>query len=164
MSEMLLLTSSIDPISEGQIFPENEKLPRHVTIWQYFSLPSHSVEPFIKDVGDVVEGFSPLEIVGTNREHFGPNNDVLVRRVMALGTGATLITLHTTIGHVIYQHEGIIENPEWAYGGYNPHMTFVRAGALAANEYAKLNQVELIEKDATTREKIVRKIWKLEEV
>lgn len=160
MSE-LLITSSLDPIEEGQVFSKG--LPRHVTIWQYFELPDFHRDEFIKEVGQAVEGFSPLEIIGLNEDQFGPNNDVPVRRVQALGSGATIITLHTVLGEIIQRHEGTIQNPEWAYENYNPHITYVDGQALNEGEHAKLTTVELIEKTPPSKDKIVRKIWGLDE-
>lgn len=158
MSE-LLLTSSIDQIEEGQVF--SKSLPRHVTVWQYFTLPDFHIEPFIQEVGEVVEGFSPLWIRGGENANFGPDETTPVRKVIALGRNATLRTLHTVLGSVIERHEGAIADPQWAYEHYNPHVTYVEGQALEEHESFKLTTLELIEKDPTTREKIVRKIWEL---
>lgn len=160
MSE-LLLTSSIDPIKEGQVFSKG--LPRHVTVWQYFNLPDSHNEEFINDVGAALEGFSPLEIIGADNAEFGPRNDTLVRRVNALGRGAALTALHTVLGAIIEQHEGSVRNPEWTYENYNPHVTYVEGRALDEGERVRLRTVELIEKDLASKDKIVRKIWELEE-
>ncbi len=159
----LLLTSSIDPIKEGDIFPKEVPLPRHVTIWQHFMLPAFHEAAFIEDIGAAVEGFSPLEVIGADYAEFGPYNDRPVRRVIALGTRATVVTLHTVIGTIIQRHDGTIRSPEWAYENYNPHMTYVNGRALEEAEYAKLRTLELIKEDAPTRTKTVNKIWKLEE-
>ena len=160
MSE-LLITSSLDPIEKGQVFSKG--LPRHVTIWQYFQLPDFHRDVFIAEVGEAVEAFSPLEIMGAECDHFGPNNDVPVRRIMALGSGATLIALHATLGEIINRHDGVIANPEWAYQNYNPHITYVEGQALEEAEYTKLRTVELIERLPASKDKIVRNIWELED-
>ena len=160
MSE-LLITSSLDPIKEGQTF--SKSLPRHVTVWQYFELPDSDVHSFIQETQKAIEAFSPFEIIGMEHAQFGPNNDVSVRRVKALGNGATLITLHTVLGEIIERHDGTIQNPEWAYENYNPHITFVDGHALDESEYVQLKTIELIEKDGDSRQKIVRKVWKLDE-
>ena len=157
----LLITSSLEPIHEGQAFAK--VLPRHVTIWQDFRLPDFHREEFSEEVGRAIEGFSPLEIIGASEAEFGPNNDVPVRRVMALGTGATLVTLHGVLGEIIERHEGEIQNPEWAYENYNPHVTYVDGRALEKGEYAKLTTVELIER-VPQQGKLVRNVWNLEEV
>ncbi len=160
MSE-LLITSSLDPIEEGQVFSKG--LPRHVTIWQYFQLPDFHVDEFMTDAGTVIEGFSPLEIIGTEQDMFGEHNDTPVRRVKALGHGATIRTLHAVLGAVIEQHDGVIRSPEWAYDRYNPHITYVNGHALDEDEREILTTIELIEKDPTSKNKIVRKVWHLEE-
>lgn len=160
MSE-LLITSSLDPIEEGQVFSEG--LPRHVTIWQYFQLPDFHRQAFIEEASEAIEGFSPLEIIGGQEDRFGPNNDVRVRRIETIGKGATLITLHTVLGEMIQRHEGTVRTPEWAFEGYNPHMTYVDGQALDEGEREILTTVELIEKTPPSKDKIVRKIWKLEE-
>lgn len=163
MSELLII-SSLDPMEEGQVFPES--LPRHVTIWQPFQLPDFHTNEFIADAGAAIEGFSPLEVEAFtgDPDRFGPNNDVLVRRVNALGSGATLLTLHAVLGAIIEQYEGTIRSPQWAYNGYHPHMTYVDGRALEAGERAMLTDVELIEKTPPSRDKVVRKVWHLEEV
>lgn len=160
MSE-LLITSSLDPISEGQTFTRS--LPRHITIWQYFDLPDFCRNEFIAEVGRSLEGFDPLGIEGADYAEFGPNRDVPVRRVKSLGRGATLLTLHSVLGAIIERYEGSIENPEWAYEGYNPHVTYVEGRALEEGEQALLQTVELIEKRSLVKEKVVRKVWNLEE-
>ena len=158
----LLLTSSIDPIEEGQVFEHG--LPRHVTIWQDFTLPDLHMEAFIHDVSFTSQAFSPFEILGTEPAEFGPNNDVPVRRIMAVGRAATLTSLHTVLGSVIHRHGGEEKNPEWAYEGFNPHITYVDGRALEKAEYAKLSTIELIQRDPkNTKRKIVRKIWELED-
>ena len=158
----LLITSSIDPIEEGQVFKDG--LPRHVTIWQDFTLPDVHMEAFIRDVGFTSQAFSPLEILGTDYAEFGPNNDVPVRRIMAIGRGATMISLHTVLGSVIHRYGGEEKNPEWAYEGFNPHVTYVDGKALEEAEYAKLSTIELIQRDPeNAKYKIVRKIWELED-
>ena len=108
MSE-LLITSSLGPIEEGQVFSEG--LPRHVTIWQYFQLPDFHRQAFIEEASEAIEGFSPLEIIGGQEDRFGPNNDVRVRRIETIGKGATLITLHTVLGEMIQRHEGTVRSP-----------------------------------------------------
>lgn len=161
MSE-LLITSSLDQIGEGQVFEHG--LPRHVTIWQYFNLPDFHLNKFIAAVGNSLEAFSPLEIVGAEEDEFGPNNDVRVRRVKSLGRGATLEGLHAVLGSVIEQYDGTILEPKWAYEGYNPHITYVDGRALDKDERDILTTVELIQrvpKHPTV--KIVRKLWQLEE-
>jgi len=160
MSE-LLITSSLDSIEEGQVFSKN--LPRHVTIWQYFELPDLYIDTFIADASDAITGFPPLQIEGSDYAELGPEHNVPVRRVRALGSGATLITLHTVLGTIIERYEGTVKNPEWAYQGYNPHITYVDGRALGEGERAVLRTVELIEKNPISREKIVRNVWKLEE-
>lgn len=159
----LLITSSLDPIEEGEVFSIENKFRRHVTVWQYFDLPDVHLNEFIANVGNAIEGFSPLEIVGDENDEFGPDNDVPVRRVKALGEKATLITLHTVLGEVIERHEGVIRNQEWAYQGYNPHVTYMDGRALEKGERATLSSVELIESSIPSKNKIVRKIWGLEE-
>lgn len=160
----LLITSSIDPIKEGQVFEHG--LPRHVTIWQDFTLPDLHMNEFIADAGNAIEGFSPLEIVAFSGkpDKFGPHHDVPVRRVYALGAGATLYALHAVLGSVIKQYEGEAKNPEWAYRGYNPHVTYVDGRALDEGERELLTTVELIQRDSHMKSrKIVRKLWPLEE-
>lgn len=160
MSE-LLITSSLDSVKAGQSFVN--ELPRHVTVWQYFEIADYDINEFIFDVGEAVEGFSPLEIVGAENDNFGPNNDVFVRRIRALGGGATVKALHAVIGSIIEEYEGSIRNPEWAYDGYNPHITYVDGRALEEGEREILTSLELIERDPATKIKSVRKIWQLEE-
>ncbi|HWT40837.1 MAG TPA: hypothetical protein VN081_06265 [Dongiaceae bacterium] len=159
MSE-LLFTSSIDPVKEGQVFTESP--PRHVTVWQYFTLPDFHRKTFLDEVGRAVEGFSPLEIIGGAEDKFGPNNDVPVRRVIALGTGATLITLHAVLGEIIRRYDGVIRDPQYAWEGYNPHVTYVNGKALDEGEYVKLSHIELMEKDDALKQKVVRKVWDFE--
>lgn len=163
MSE-LLFTSSIDPIKEGQSFKNG--LPRHVTIWQDFTLPDFHMNDFIADAGAAIEGFSPFDVVAFTGDidNFGPHNNIPVRRVRALGSGATLLTLHAVLGAVIQQHDGEIKNPEWAYEGFNPHVTYVDGKALEAGERATFSTVELIERDTALKAKVVRKMWNLEAV
>jgi len=157
----LLITSSIDPIEEGRVF-ENGVLPRHVTIWQQFMLPDVSLGSFEQEVGQAVEGFAPLEVLGAERALFGPNDDVPVRRVHVLGSGATLITMHAVLGEIINRHDGQVRNPEWAYENFNPHVTYVDDEALFEYQYVALNTVELVEKQSTGA-KMIRKLWELEE-
>jgi hypothetical protein len=159
----LLITSSLDPVKEGDVFTKG--LPCHVTIWQYFTLPDSHMNEFIADIGAAIAAFQPLEIVAYTGEPdaFGPNNDVPVRRVHALGAGATLLTLHAVLGERIEHYEGTIRNPEWAYEGFNPHVTYVQGEALSEGEHAALTTIELIEKNTQLKAKTVRKIWELEE-
>lgn len=162
MSE-LLITSSLDPINEGDVFPKG--LPRHVTIWQYFQLPDFRREAFAEQIGRAVEGFSPQWIVGgENDATFGPDNDVLVRRVHTLGHGATIRTLHAVLGEIIQRNDGVVRNPEWAFENFNPHITYVDGQALQENELAKLSTVELVEVTPPSKDKIIRNVWELEEV
>ena len=77
----LLITSSLDPIEEGQVF---DVLPRHVTIRQYFSLLDVYLGAFTQEVGRVVEGFSPFEILGTDQAMYGEKADTPVRSVWGL--------------------------------------------------------------------------------
>lgn len=158
----LLITSSLDPIEEGQVF--TGELPRHVTVWQYFKLRDEYVEDFTAEVEEVTQGFEPLEIIGAEKDNFGPNNNVPVRRVMALGAGATLITLHSVLGAVIDKYDGEVRNQEWSFEGYSPHVTYVGGRALDKGEYAKLKAVEIIEKKTDPNRKIVQKILELTEV
>lgn len=156
----LLITSSIDPIREGQVFEEG--LPRHVTIWQDFTLPDAQLDDFIIDAEGVIKGFLPLEFIGADEALYGPENTVPVRRVTALGRGATAIALHTVLGISIARHDGTPRNPEWAYEGYNPHVTYVDGKALDKNEYVRLGTVELIQRlPENPKHKAVRKLWEL---
>lgn len=160
MSE-LLITSSIDPIKEGQVF-EGVPLPRHVTIWQYFTLRDDYTEEFTVEAGKAIEGFSPYEIMGTGEALFGPREDTPVRKIVEYGRGMTLLALHSTLGSVINRYEGQVRNPEWTYQGYTPHVTYVDGKTFDATEYARLDTVELIEKQPTGA-KVVRTVWGLEE-
>lgn len=155
----LLITSSLNRIEEDEVL---DALPPHVTIWQPFQLPSAYEELFIDDATEVIAGFSPLEIIGGEVAQFGPRNDILVRRVIALGSGATLLTLHTMLGRVIEWHEGVVPNPEWTYERYSPHVTQGKGRALDYGEHRHLNTVELIERNPLSRRKIVKKVWELE--
>lgn len=161
----LLITSSLDPIKEGDSFSEGTRLPRHVTVWRYFELPDFHVNEFIAETGHAIKGFSPLDIEGTEYADFGPNSDIPVRRIRALGKqGQTLISLHGVLGSVIEKYDGETPDQEYIYEGYKPHVTYVDGRALAEGERATLRTVELIEKDADSHAKIVRKTWELTDV
>lgn len=157
----LLFTSSVDPIKEGQRFAG--QLPRHVTLWQYFRLQNEQCNALIAQTAAVVDEFSPMTIQGGERALFGPENNVPVRRVISLGRGAMLAMLHDELGVVLEHNHATVKNPEWAYENYRPHMTYVDGRALEEGEQATLQTLELIEKDSSTKNKIVRKIWKLKE-
>lgn len=159
----LLITASLDPIKEREIFPKGVSLPRHVTVWQYVDVLDNRANEFIAEVGNAVEAFSPFEIEGAEYDEFGPNNDIPVRRVKMIGRGATLLTLHTVLGTVVEKYEAHIPNPELVYAGYSPHVTYKDGRALEQGEHATLSTVELIEKNHVSKDKFVRKIWKLEE-
>lgn len=158
MSE-LLLVSSLESVEVGS----NLTKSRHpwLTLQQYFTIPEDRFDDFTQRVSGVVEGFDPVIIQGTELAEYGPNNDVPVRRVIALGKGATLAALHTVLGEAIYHHGGDMRNPEWAFEGYNPHVTFVDGRALDEGETATLRTVELVGKDAQG-DKVVRNMWRLE--
>lgn len=158
----LLITSSISPIEEGQVFPG--ELPLHVTIGQDFYLPDSHLELFERDLEVALGAFSPIEIVGTDNDLFGPNSDKPVRRVTAVGRQATLTAFHTVAMQVVDRYEGVLKNPEWAYEGFQPHITYVNGKALRRGEQALLRQVEVIQRfDANRKIKNVRKIQELEE-
>lgn len=156
----LLITSSVDPIEEGQSF---RRLPRHVPVWQNFTLPDVYLGAFARDVGHVVEGFTPLEVIGMDDTFVGPENTTVARRVMAVGAGATLITLHTLIGGLIDRYDGDVHAPEQAYERFDPHMEYIHGSALQVAEYARLKAVHLVEDQQTTGLKVIRKQWELEE-
>jgi len=161
MSE-LLITSSIDPIEEGAVFLKG--LPRHVTIWQYFTLPDSRLDAFTTELGEAIEAFSPITIIGGEDDMFGPKNDTPVRRVRSLGRGAaSLEGLHAVTGAIIERHDGEIQNPAWAYNGFQAHMTYVDGLALDKGEEAHLKTIELIEKKEPRNYKLVRKMWELED-
>ncbi len=154
----LLLMSSLNPVTEGQDITQS----RHpwVTLQQYFTIPDSRMDAFEQRVGQAAEAFFPIAIQGAERDLFGPDNDVGVRRVAALGKGATLHALHTVLGEVILHHDGEMRNPEWAFEGYNPHITYTDDRALERGEITTLNTVELVGKDAQNH-KIIQKIWEL---
>lgn len=179
----LLITSSLDPIEEEQVFMA--ELPRHVTIWQYFTIADEYVGEFMITAGEVISPFPPIEIRGIENHDgengpdlFGPNNDTPVRRVEKVGHGATVSALHAVLGGVITQFDGDIHNPEWAYEGYNPHITYttevvreegkglptIRKRALEVGETAVLGTVELIQRFSSPKYKVVRKVWELEDM
>jgi len=160
----LLFTSSLDPIHEGDEFPKGTSLPRHVTVWQYFDLPDFHMNEFIAESGEAIEAFPTLGVEGAEYAEFGPNNDVPVRRLKVLGQHATLLSLHASLGAVIQKYDAVIPHPEWAYDGYNPHITYKDGRALEEGEFALLHSVELIQKHADTKSKVVRKIWELGDV
>ncbi len=161
MSE-LLITSHLERLQKGQVFTED--LPLHLTIWQYFTIDGPRVGDFTDELGDVMAGFSPLEIIGAERDDFGQNNDVSVRRVRTLGAGATVCALHAVLGAVIEAYEGRISNPEWAYQNYNPHITYVDGAAIEKGETTTLDQIELVERLQSPKRKIIRQVWALEEI
>ncbi|UTX51297.1 hypothetical protein KI440_03830 [Candidatus Saccharibacteria bacterium TM7i] len=155
MSELLLI-SSLDPVEAGENLTES----RHpwVTLQQYFTIPDEKMDTFVSRVGEAVEAFSPITVTGTEEsDTFGPNEDVRVRRVSAVGLQA----LHTVLGEVIYHHDGDIRNPEWAFEGYNPHITYVDGRALKEGEQALLQTVELVGKN-DAGDKIIQSVWRLE--
>lgn len=158
MSE-LLLVSSLEPVEVGSNLTES----RHpwVTLQQYFTVPEGRFDEFTQRVGVAVEAFDPITIQGTELAEYGPNNDVPVRRVAALGKGATLAALHTVLGEVIHHHGGDMRNPEWAFEGYNPHVTLVDGRALDEGEVATLNTVELVAKN-DSGDKVVHTMWRLD--
>jgi len=155
----LLITSSLDPIKEGQVF--SGALPRHVTVWQYFDLPDSHMNEFIAESGDAIEAFPTLGVEGAEYAEFGAKNNVPVRLLKVLGEHATLLSLHASLGAVIEKYDADILQPEWAYDGYKPHITYKDGRALEEGDYVLLNSVELIQKDTNTKSKIVRKIWEL---
>lgn len=160
MSE-LLLTSSLVPVEVGQDIAKS----RHpwVTLQQYFTIPEYQMPAFTEKVGRAVEAFSPIDIEGADEAEFGPNNDVRVRRITALGEGATLAALHTVLGEIIEHHQGDMRNPEWAFEGYNPHITYTDNRALEEGERTTLQTVELVAKNEYNN-KIIQKVWPLRSV
>lgn len=157
----LLITSGFDRIQRLDSIQEE---PRpHVTIWQYFKIDSDLMDDFTAEVSEVVNGFSPLEVIGAKLDNFGENNDVMVRRVDALGEAATILTLHSVLGSVISSHNGVVKNPEWSYEGYNPHVTLFNGVGIEEGERRVLSSVEIIEKQESGA-KVMRDFWRLEEV
>ncbi len=156
----LLITSSLDPIEEKQVF--SDSMPRRRVTLAYFDLPDIHMNEFVMGVGKTIEAFSPLEIEGNDAAQFGPNNDIKVRRVKSLGKHG-LTALHTNLALVIEDHHGVFKNPGWVYEGYSPHVTYVNGVALDEGERVALNTVELIENNPVAGTKFVRKIWELEE-
>ncbi len=159
MSELLLI-SSLGGTKEGMNL--SAKRQPWLTLQQYFDIPEASLGGFTSRVGQAVEAFSPIEIEGLEDDFFGEKNDTLVRRVQALGGAATLRCLHTVLAEVITHSDGEIRNPEWAFEGYNPHVTYIDGRALAEGEVATLQTVELVGKDPVTNDKIIQKVWQLE--
>ncbi len=160
MSEFLL-SASINDTEVGRSLTKEDA--RYVTIMQYFTLPEANEAAFATEVGNVAEGFSPFEIEGGEYVEFGPNNDVPARRIVTLGRGATLRALHAVLGAVIEQQDGEISAPEWAYDGYNPHMTYRNGVAIEKGEHATLRTLELSKK-MPDGEKVIQNVWEFEEV
>lgn len=146
MSAEYLLTSSIDPIVKGQEFTE-EPLPRHVTVQQWFTLEG-SQRAFENALQNLATTFEPFEVTAGDEALFGPNNDVLVRRLRTMGK---LATLHARTSELLARYQGTLKNPQWGGDGYNPHVTYVDDMALEEGEVVKLRSIELIKRVDGTR-------------
>lgn len=118
------------------------------------------MDDFTSRLDGAIEAFAPIDIIGTEEAEFGPGNDVRVRRVVSLGEGATLIALHTVLGEAIVHHDGEMKNPEWAFEGYNPHITYTDGRAIEMGEHAALETVELVKK-SEDGSKTIQKVWPL---
>lgn len=160
MSEFLL-SASINEVEAGQVLTKERS--RYVTVMQYFTLPEASEATFIEEAGDVAAGFSPFDVEGGEYVELGPGNDVPARCIVTLGRGATLRALHAVLGAVIEQQDGEISAPEWAYDGYNPHMTYRNGVAIEKGERATLRTLELSKK-MPGGEKVIQNVWEFEEV
>jgi hypothetical protein len=141
MSEFLV-TCHADPIEKGQQFLHG--LPLHLTIQQYFKMQNRIPE-FVETLKELAANTRQLYVIGAEEAMLGPKNDVPVRRVRDLGGGA-LVSFHLQTWDLLQRFGAILQNPEWAKNGYNPHMALVKNVDFGAGDEKLLKTVELIER------------------
>lgn len=155
MAAEFLLTSSLDPIEKGDRF-ESEPLPRHVTVLQWFTL--EQPKAFVNALQNYAVTVSPFEVKGGEDALFGPDNDVLVRRIRTVGK---LASVHSRIVELVDQFGGSLKHPEWAGEGCHPHVSYVKGLALEDDEAVTLKNLELISREQGTSFRTVEHVLPL---
>lgn len=133
----LIIVACLDPIHETVI----QKIPRHLTVVPWFSVDEARVPDMSHELAVTVSSLPPLDLIGEDEDRFGPQNDVLVRRV---GSRAILGELHKTLLYIIDNHGAHIRSPEYAGEGYNPHVSKQADGYIDHGERIVLKTMQLM--------------------
>lgn len=134
----LIIVSCLDPLAEGVI----QRIPRHVTIVPWFSLSSNAISALNERLQAIAALHNPFSITGLSTEYFGPEQDILVRRIDPRGD---IRQIHDAMLESVVASGGVVRNDSYTGDGYQPHITKQADGWLEEDEQVVLQSFQLIQ-------------------
>lgn len=98
----------------------SEKLPPHVTLLPWIEMFGTQTPRFLDTISRLAARTSPFTIKGGEEALFGPDHDILVRRLIA---NTALLKVHNDLVQLASTFGAQVRNQEWAGEGFAPHVT-----------------------------------------
>jgi hypothetical protein len=131
----MLLVCMLEPVEPGEEFL---KVPPHVTVQSWFSVPAKYEGAFLNGLINRVHELAPITITGGEKALFGYQGRVPVRK-LARGIGQ-LASLHEITGELITRYGDQCNEADT----YEPHVSDVDGKSFAADETAVLKGLQML--------------------
>lgn len=149
--ESLLLVGTLEPVEIGDVFVST---PAHVTILPWISLLPGQQEVFDHMVPQAINGYLPLEIIGEQEALFGPQNDLLVRKISSTAIHLLhneLLGIATVLGAEMRE--------TWTGPNYAPHVTYKGENGIEQGQRIILDSLQLFSRVSKASQRKVKRIY-----
>lgn len=156
MSTEFLVALPIDEMQNGSIYAQNDPLPLHCTLMQWFELGGEFAERRISDQIEMIcasFGKEKLAVVARERALFGPNDDM---PVSVLARGDDLNFLHTSLLLGLAMEHAVFKELRWVGAGYRAHVADVSGRSLALGSTHACDHMALISREENKTKKVTR--------
>ena len=150
-----ILVGLITPADKGTVF---ERIPLHVTLLHWYSLPHGNQTVINNALVNQTYRIAPLELVGAERDKFGPNEDIPVTKLHIGGLAA----FHVMALEIVEKQGGVVHSP-YIRENYSPHVSdFGDKQFPVEGKPAVIDRVQLISADHETGLRTVEEVFSLQ--
>lgn len=134
----LIVVGCLDEAHEGRY----ARIPRHVTVMPWFSLDNDTTPDLFRQLSFIAAHHAPINITGAHTDQFGPDHDVLVRR---LEYNDDLMRLHHDCLVALRSLKGVLRRDEYTGDHYQPHVTKQHDGWMGEGERRIIPRLQLFQ-------------------
>lgn len=139
-----------DPVSVGYVYSSGT-WPLHSTIIDTFAV-NWSVNEMIIKLTELLRSHTPVESIAEDDGFFGENGQV---HVTLLRRSENLMNLHLDVVKALKDGGLTLNDPQFAYDGFLPHVTVQKHARLSKGEKVRFTALSIVDmfpnEDAYTR-------------
>jgi hypothetical protein len=150
-----ILVGLIQPANQGTEF---ERIPLHVTLLHWYSLPRGNQAVINNALVNRTYRMAPLELIGEERDEFGPNHDVPVTKLRV----GSLAAFHAMAIDIVENQGASVHSP-YVRELYAPHVSDVGDEQFPiGGDPVVIDKVQLIAADRETGIRRVEEVFSLQ--